>query len=225
MLLLRLLCLWGVPKSPRDRLFGDLRGSWSGEIAFSPSDDFSSTDSGRYSLDFSLSQDKTTLTGTFTNSLSTFSFLAQPDFNASDGVNLLSHVADNLGRLSIQSPDNDHAFLIRGLVAPENNQITIAIERAHLTVAVTDQFSSNVTVMAFGRTGRTQQIIKYIKIGLLLAMVGLFLDRLYHIGNLADVVKPEEAQYTTSIRAVKSQGTKQQQQKKDKRRPAKKKTE
>jgi hypothetical protein len=226
MLSLCFLCLWGVTKSPRDRLFGDLRGSWSGQIAYSPSDGFSSVEFGPYSLDFSLSKDKTTLTGTLTNSSTTFSFFAQHNFGSADGINLLSSVADDIGELAIQNPDNGHAFLLRGLVRPKNDQITVAIERTYLTVAITDQFSSNVTVMTFGQAGRNQQITKYVKIGLLLATIGAILYGLYRTGDLADVIKPAEAQDTKLIRAMsKAEDIKQQKKKKGEGEPAKEKTQ
>jgi hypothetical protein len=149
--------------------------------------------------------------------------LAQHDLNSSDGVNLLSTVADDLGRLAVHSPDSGHGLLLRGVVAPKNDQVTVTIERTYLTVAVTDQFSSNITVMSFSQVGRNQRINKYIKVGLLLATIGALLYGLYRSGDLADVVKPDEAQDTKLIRAMSR--AEDAKKKKAGGKPAKKKTE
>jgi hypothetical protein len=82
-------------------------------------------------------------------------------------------------------------------------------------IRVTNQLSSNITVMTLIQAGRNRQITKEVN------MVGSLLYGLCRTGDLADVVRPEEAQDTTFVRVMSMAEDANQQQKKGEGKPTK----
>jgi hypothetical protein len=205
MLLCAVLVLWwGSSKDLRDRVFGDLAGDWWGHCTYSPSDSSNFVDFANYSAVFTIAPGENHIRIVLTNLTSKVesSYFLQKEEEDTSHLLMTNLIGDDLGRLKIASTKKDHCYIIRGILKPKNDQITVSLEVNHLSVAITDQFSSNVTLLSFDQEMRNFFMSQVGKVGIMVTVIICIMVTMYKVANLEGVVTPEEAKTADQIRAL-----------------------
>jgi hypothetical protein len=212
------LSLFHSNLSPIAKLFRELSGSWSGRVGSSNSEDISSLQFFNCSARFTPNPDLLLLTFTNTTSnpsISVSLFLKQkPETN--DTLSIFDDVADEFGELTLHIPSENFGFVLRGIAKPKNDQITISLESLHLSIAITDQFSANVTLATFKRNSKSAAITKAAQLGVFLTVVIAIIYGLYKMGDISELVTPAEAAEAELIRRTALAAEKAKQKEKEK---------
>ena len=198
------ICLFRGSRPVRDRAFDDLSGVWSGCAAVSPTDDIEDFAFSNVSINFEGGTGDNHMKVTLENQTdgSEIVWFMQKDADREDRINLVSPAGEGLGELVVKSVRDGAFYLLRGTVTPKNDQITVSLEENFLSIAVSDQFSANVTVMTFNQEFRNATINYVTKMGLLGTVIITIFVALYKASDLADVITPEEGAEASMIRAA-----------------------
>jgi hypothetical protein len=202
-MLVLLICLFKRSADPRDHVFSDLAGEWTGHVTSSPSDSSDKVSFANVSANFEISADGNHISFILKNGLEN----GQSEFflKKAEGIPLGLFVTnirgEDLGEVHVSVQRNSHTYALRGLLRPKNDQITAQLEGTSLSIAITDQFSSNVTLMAFNQEERNALVASTARIGLVLTVIVAIIVAMYKVADLGDVIKPEDAQITDKIRA------------------------
>jgi hypothetical protein len=71
--------------------------------------------------------------------------------NSTDIITAVDESADEFADVAFRISIGGRDFIFRGIVQPQGDQITVSLEDLHLSIAITDQFSTNVTLVSLAR--------------------------------------------------------------------------
>lgn len=198
------LGLFGRDRPLRDRAFDDIDGSWSGYAVTSATDDIDDFAYSNMTINFEQGTGENHIRITLTNETdaSEIVWFMQKDPDRADAVALVSPSGDEIGEMIVKSVRDGPFYLFRGVLKPKNDQITVSLEENYLSIAISDQFSPNVTVMTFNQEFRNATINYVTKMGLLATVIVVVFVAMYKASDLADVIKPDEGAEASLIRAA-----------------------
>jgi hypothetical protein len=189
---LLLLSLFRSSDPPIVKLFHELKGTWHGQFVSSDSDDHASLVVAKPTLYATPAVDHLVITLAEMPELIPTLFL-KPKPNTTDSLVLMDETAEEIADLTLRGGGSLYYFVLRGLVAPKNDQITVTFEPHHLSIAVTDQFSPNVTLLTFDRKSKGGAFVKIGQAGIILTVAIALIYGLYKLGDMSDLVTPVEA--------------------------------
>jgi hypothetical protein len=202
LLLLLVISFSDSNRSPIQKLFAELSGSWSGHYGFSTVDDPNSVTLSNITARFTPSADFLLMLFTdISNSSSpslTLYLKAKP--NSTDILTVVDETADEFAELAFRIPMGGRDFTLRGIVHPQSDQITVSLEGLHLSIAITDQFSTNVTFVSLARKSSFSTLTRIGQIGIFVTVLIVIIIGLYKLGDISELVTPEESAETERIR-------------------------
>ncbi|KAK8886742.1 hypothetical protein M9Y10_042210 [Tritrichomonas musculus] len=184
--------------------FKDLSGHWEGRFIHSPSA------SDPYIFDFNVSADfeylkgseHLTLTVTNHTNKNTMLFFIKEYPEIKNRVIVSDRFDEDFAELSIIEGYEKHIYLIRGIIKPKNDQVTISLESTTLSLSITDQFSSNVTLINLSQEFKNAKINYYVRIGLIFSVMVAIFCGLYKMSDLTDVIPEEEGKTALAIKQM-----------------------
>ena len=129
-------------------------------------------------------------------------FYIKPDEEDSTIIRIISKVGDDIATVKIYEKNSGETLLMRGVLQPKNDQITISLGYLDMNVGITDQFSSNTTLISLRRASPNLMINNITKIGLFITVFVTILVGLYKAADLSDVIKPEEGKTAMKIKQM-----------------------
>lgn len=187
-----------------DSTFKDLTGHWSGRFVHSPLQSESFIYDFNISADFEYHKGSDHLTLTVTNDTNQYSQLffvkKYPELN--NRMIISDRYDEDFIELSIDQGYDDHVYQIRGIIKPKNDQITISLESTSLSISVTDQFSSNVTLIMLSQEFKNAKINYYVRLGLIASVVVALLCGLYKMSDLTDIIPEDEGKTALAIKQM-----------------------
>lgn len=143
-------------------------------------------------------------------------FYIKPDEEDNSIIHFISKVGDDIATVKIYEKNSGETLLMRGLVYPKNDQITISLGYLDMNVGITDQFSSNTTLISLRRESPNLLINNITKIGLFITVFVTILVGLYKAADLSDVIKPEEGETALKIKKMSIEADRRKQKAKEK---------
>lgn len=129
-------------------------------------------------------------------------FFVRPDEDDADALQIVSRRGDDIARLSVHEQNKGETMLLRGVLHPANDQVTASLGFLDLSIAITDQFSANTTLIALRRESPNAVINRTVKIGLFATVFVAILVGLYKAADLSDVIRPEEGATAMRIKQM-----------------------
>ncbi|OHT11018.1 hypothetical protein TRFO_19517 [Tritrichomonas foetus] len=186
-------------------LFTDLDGHWEGKLVHSSSITSQEYININVSLDFENKKGEGYLLMTFPdieNPEKTNRYFFKKNYESDNHILISDRFDEDVAEVAVKEGNDRHTYILRGLLKPKNDQITISLEPTIASISITDQFSSNVTLISLNQEFKNQKINTYIKFGLSLSVVAAILVGLYKMSDLADVIPHDEGQTALAIKQM-----------------------
>lgn len=227
-MLLFLLALGKKFATVQEEVFNSISGEWTGKVVYSPTDSMSQNILSDYTLNFVTDPSNTFTTATITNSSSKESkvLYLKADKDEKDILVIADKENEDITKIRIiPDPKEKFRYVIRGILPPKNDQITVSLEETYLTISITDQFTSNVTMMQFKQETSPVQSSTIVTFGLFITAIVCISVALYKASDLVDVIKPEEAAVAAVTKAMSKQADEKKKQQSAQSTPSKAKNE
>lgn len=184
-----------------DSAFKDILGHWDGIlIHFLPS----IVSNASLSIDISHlpGKDHLTITAKYSKETDDFLFFLKKHPEKDNYILISDRYDDDLAELFIDNGYDRYFYLARGLLKPNNDQITLSIEDSTISISVTDQFSSNYTLIQVTQNYRNAKINQYVRLGLIGSVLVAILVGLYKLSDLSDIIPKDEGQNAIAIKQM-----------------------
>ena len=187
-----------------DSAFNDLSGHWSGRFIHSPSESQSFIYDFNISVDFEYQKGTDHLTLTVTNETNKNSLLffvkKYPELN--NRMIISDRFDEDFVELAVYEGYDRHNYLIRGVIKPKNDQVTISLESTTLSISISDQFSSNSTLITLSQDFKNAKINYFVRLGLTASVIIALLIGLYKMSDLTDVIPENEGKTALAIKQM-----------------------
>jgi len=172
-------------------------GEWSGRILISEKGDSSDSIFHNVSVKFCYENERKFSSIKIMSEDQSFEkdFFLKTNGEFNDTYTFSDRFNEDIGLIRIHENKDSVYYILRGIISPKNDQITAIIREEYISIAITDQFSSNTTTISLSQRSGKRDIPSYMKTILLAIVCITILVGLVKSGDLADVIKPDEGKY------------------------------
>ena len=217
-----------------DKVFKDIQGKWDGSILYSPNADEIITSNISVNIkqrgndDFLLLKIKSTRfvpkndeneenidenDDQNQQSLDKMRFFIKKHQEFSDRILISDKFDEDIAEVVVKKGYEDHDFIIRGLLKPKNDQITISLETSIAAITISDQFSSNISITTLRQEFKNLKITLITKVLLYGTVIVTILVAIYKMSDLSDVIPSTEGKEALAIKQYAQQQEKLKQAK------------